>query len=646
MAEKVTYDVEIKSNIDKVAKDVDKVNKNLEETKDVVKDVSKSTKNAEGGIKALVGGFKGMGLAIKALGIGLLLEAFNIFKDVLSKNQKVVDIFNTAIEALSIVFNDLVGFIFDKFPDVIKFFKDVFENPLEYLKKFGQLIKENLIERFNSLLDTMGYLSTAFKELFAGNFAAALDSVKKAGKESVDVLTGVNDSVDRGKEMLDKVADAATKYGKKVLKAADAIVKLRNESQIAAAQQAKLVEQYDREAEKLRQIRDNDLLSIEDRIKANNDLKDTLDKQEAAMLAQADAQISAARAEAQRNNSTENRIALINAEANKLGVLAQIEGLRSEQEANRVALAKEAIDLDKARVEGINEIAVAESNAAAELIKSDEAKFNAQIKNLENEKKIQLERLKNNINTYKLGTQARVDAEKEYNAKSQELDAAIRAKKDELATYQFNRDQQLRQDVINSETEAFSMRLYALQKYNEEAQKSTQISEDEKRKIQKETLAQEKALQTQRISMVANTLGNISSLFEASSTEGKAFAIAQALINTYQGITAELATKTATPFEFGLKLANIATTAAIGFKSVQNILSTQPSESGGGGDISTGAAPAAAAPQFNVVGTNGINQIAQTIDKQANTPVKAYVVSKDVTTAQSLDRNIVNAASM
>lgn len=242
MAEKVTYDVEIKSNIDKVAKDVDKVNKNLEETKDVVKDVAKSTKNAEGGIKALAGGFKGMGLAIKALGIGLLLEAFNIFKDILSKNQKVVDIFNTAIEALSIVFNDLVGFIFDKFPTVIKFFKDVFENPLEYLKKFGQLIKENLIERFNSLLDTLGYLSTAFKELFSGNFAAALDSVKKAGKESVDVLTGVDNSFEKGKKTLEEVAKAATKYGEKVLKAAAANVALKNSAQIAAAQQAQLVE--------------------------------------------------------------------------------------------------------------------------------------------------------------------------------------------------------------------------------------------------------------------------------------------------------------------------------------------------------------------------------------------------------------------
>ena len=38
------------------------------------------------------------------------------------------------------------------------------------------------------------------------------------------------------------------------------------------------------------------------------------------------------------------------------------------------------------------------------------------------------------------------------------------------------------------------------------------------------------------------------------SAAGKATAAAAALINTYQGITAELATKTVTPFEFGVKL--------------------------------------------------------------------------------------------
>lgn len=65
-----------------------------------------------------------------------------------------------------------------------------------------------------------------------------------------------------------------------------------------------------------------------------------------------------------------------------------------------------------------------------------------------------------------------------------------------------------------------------------------------------------------------------------------------------------------------------------------------------GGSGGSGGMTAPPAPKFNVVGASGINQVAQSIGQQSNQPIKAYVVSKDVTTAQSLDRNIVNAASM
>ena len=49
------------------------------------------------------------------------------------------------------------------------------------------------------------------------------------------------------------------------------------------------------------------------------------------------------------------------------------------------------------------------------------------------------------------------------------------------------------------------------------------------------------------------------------------------------------------------------------------------------------------APAFNIVGTSGIDQIADVVASQA--PVKAYVVANDVTTAQSLERNIVEGAT-
>jgi hypothetical protein len=642
--EKITIELELKNDIKNTAKNVQKLNEGFQDTQEEVKNIGKSTKNAEGGIKALSAGFKGMGLAVKALGIGLVMEAFNMFKEVLSKNQKVVDIMNTALEALSIVFNDLIKIIFDNFPKVIEFFKDVFEHPVENLKKLGNAIKENLIERFNSFLDTLGYLTGALKNLFAGEFSAALDSLKKAGKESVDVLTGVNNSVDKGADLIEKGAKALTKYGKKVLDSAQALIDLKNASQLAAAQQAKDAEKFDREAEKQRQIRDNDLLSIDKRIEANNELNDVLDKQAKAMNAAADAQVAAAQAEVDKNDSIENQVALINAQANAAGVLAQVEGLRSEQQANAVALTKEKIDLDKTAKEGVVDLSIAEKQATAELLKDEDKKLKAQLDNLEEEKKIQLERLQNNINSYALGTQARVDAEKEFNAKKQELDASIKSKEDEIATYNYTKQSERLQAELSNEQNSLSMRLESLRKYNELAQKSNQLSAEEKAKIDKEAHAQEKALQKQKVAMAMQTFSNIGSLFEQSSTEGKAFAVASALINTYQGITAELATKTVTPFEFGIKLANIATTAAIGFKSVNDILSTNV---GGGGtaDTSAPSATATQAPSFNVVGNSGINQIAQTLGKE-QAPLKAYVVAQDVTTQQALNRNIVTSASL
>ena len=74
---------------------------------------------------------------------------------------------------------------------------------------------------------------------------------------------------------------------------------------------------------------------------------------------------------------------------------------------------------------------------------------------------------------------------------------------------------------------------------------------------------------------------------------------------------------------------------------------------GGGGSVSGGSigssgggGGAPAAPSFNVVGASATNQLAQTIGNQQQQPIKAYVVSNDVTTAQSLDRNIIQSASI
>jgi hypothetical protein len=73
--------------------------------------------------------------------------------------------------------------------------------------------------------------------------------------------------------------------------------------EIAAAQQSRLVEQYDRQAEKLRQVRDDERNSLEVRKKANDNLLLTLEAQEKAMIAQAGLQVAAAQNEFNKNKN-------------------------------------------------------------------------------------------------------------------------------------------------------------------------------------------------------------------------------------------------------------------------------------------------------------------------------------------------------
>jgi len=610
--------LKIESNLNSITKDVKKLGNSFEDTADEIKGIQKSTKSAEAGVKSLADGFKGMGLAIKAIGIGLVMEAFNLFKEVLGKNQKVVDTFNTVIGALSIAFNDLFGFVMDNFPSVIKIFKDVFENPTKYLKKFGDLVKENLIERFNSFLDTIGYVGESIKKVFEGDFAGAMESVKKAGKESIDVLTGVNNTVDRSKKAIGDAAEAIGNYAVKTFKASEANVKLQNSAILAAAEQGRLVEQYDRQAEKLRQIRDNDLLSIDDRIAANNKLSGVLEKQQKAMLSQASLQVAAAQANYNMNKSIENQAAVTDALANKEGVLAQIEGLRSENIANSISLQKEKIALGQSEIENLNALGI-EQKKFNESLETDELKkLENQRLNLEEEKRIELERLQLKIDGAVLGTQARLDAENEYKVKKQEIDNAL----------------------------------------------ITNQVETNKRVIENDKAVAEakKGIQEATFNNISSGIGLLKGLFEKNKGLQKALLIAESAAGIAKIIINTKAANAAAKLKYALLPGGVALAAAestmnnvsagIGIASTIAATAKGLSAMGGGGsptgsagNESTGGG-AMAPPAFNVVGASSTNQLAQTIGSKEQQPIQAYVVASNVTTAQALNRNIIQSASI
>ena len=152
---------------------------------------------------------------------------------------------------------------------------------------------------------------------------------------------------------------------------------------------------------------------------------------------------------------------------------------------------------------------------------------------------------------------------------------------------------------------------------------------------------------------ISGSLNSLSGLFGEATDAGKGFALAQIAFDVATGYTQGLdisqktaaATVPGAAFAFPIFYAQqIASVLAAAGKAKQ-ILSA--SKAGGGG-VPTATAPQVPSqgPQFNVVGAAGQNQLAAAIAGTQQQPVKAYVVSSDVTTAQQLERNIVQGASI
>ena len=510
-----------------------------------VGDLEQQLKETNSSTKTVAKGVKGIGNALKAAGIGLAIAAFAKLGEVFNENQKVQDAFKTGFEALSLAFNDFFNFLDRNVGTVIGYFKGIFEDPKQAIIDFGDSIKANLVERFNSFLDTLGFLASAVKKVFSRDFAGALEDVKSAGKESLDVLTGVNDSFDKSVEAVTNVTASIVDYTKSTVAAARETVNLQKKAEVGIAQNRIILEQKDREAEKLRQIRDDESKTIDERIEANNKLAEVLNEQERLMLANADAVIAAAQAQFDKNGNDENQIALLEARAEREGILAQIEGFRSEQLMNVNSLNREKLDL-------------LDEEAEKEL---ENAELKAELK------------------------------EKERQGVKDNLDAII--------------------DSAGKES-AIGKALF---------------------------IAKQAMLVKEQIAEAKATLAKVTMKAAESST-----ALATGTANT---------AKVGFPQNIPLLIGFAAQAVGI-FSAIKSAVgaaksTTSKFSAGGGSSISTprvSVSSASTPPAFNVVGAGEGSQIAQALGEKDQQPVKAYVVSQDVTTAQSLDRNIIESASI
>lgn len=535
-------------------------------------------KNLTGGIGGATKGFNLMKVAIIGTGIGALLIGILAVSKAFTSSEEGQNKFAKIMGVIGSVVGNLVDLLADLGEGIIS----AFEDPKQAIIDFKDFIVENITNRFNAAIDTVGFLGSAIKKVFSGDFSGAMEDAKSAGSSYVDVLTGVENTIG-------KVTEATKEFVKEI----------KEEGKIAG----QIADQRAR-ADKL----DRDLI-VE-------------------------------RAEANRK-----RAELLEKAANKeiFTALQRIEFLTEAGELEEEITKKELVAA-KLRFDA----KVAE-NALARSTKEDleeEAQLKANLINLEAAR----------LTKQKLVTSQIVAAEREEAARLK----AIKDAEDLVAS-----EKQKEKDVAEKE------RLDRIKKENEDRAKS-------EFEFEQDLINRKKQINQNYINFASGLSGLLSQIAgknKAIALAGlvieKGAAIANVVVKAQESIATSLANEAKIPFFNQLgpitvpniqKVPSMATTAkSIAMTKIGAgiaIASIGASAIGGGGSVSGGTMPSSTPPApsaqpsqsippaFNTVGASGTNQLADAIGGQSQQPVQAFVVSSSVTTAQELDRNIIDDATI
>jgi hypothetical protein len=623
MAKKIIIDLEAKT--DKALKGIDNVAKSVSDLNKEVVNSNKKTETSLNGIqkasKTVAKGIKGIGTGLKALGLGLIISSFETLKDLFSQNQKIVDLFTTSFEFAG----QMVSQVTTAFTDIY----DALTQSSDQFDALGKVIKGLLTIAitplklgFYELKLAMQLLKLGYESMFGDD--KSIQEAKKGIEETkTEILEVASAGLQAGKSIATNFVEAVTEVGdagkivakelgevnvKSALESAKAITQLKKSAELASVLNQGLIEKYDRQAEQLRQIRDDDSKSIEERIKANQQLALILDEQEVAMKKNAKIAVDAAAAELSKNkDSIELQKAYQEALNEQAGIEAQITGFRSEQQTNTNSLLKEQKEI-------MNEISL--------FGKSEREK-------------------------------ERLELQQEYDLNK------------ELIEREVTDDAEKKERLLALQTD-YNGRLKEINDGFDAEDKETQ----EKKLADKiELVEKENQLEEQKRAMKQRTLDNVLSIVNAESAVGKAALIAKQLLMAKELIleikkTITFSTQAAARSTVAMAEGS-AQTAKIGFP--QNIpmligyaaqaagifsairSAVRSSKSGANiPNIATPSTPSGASvpPAFNVVGASGTNQLADAIGGQSQKPVQAYVVGNDVTTSQSMDRAIIDDASL
>ncbi len=304
--------------------------------------------------------------------------------------------------------------------------------------------------------------------------------------------------------------------------------------------------------------------------------------------------------------------------------------LQPQQEIG-IELTADATDADKKRKDAIEELLKKFRELAIQTAKDDAAR-----------KKWAATRLKEDINAFsvfaenytkdaearrrneervELFRQERLAKEAEY---AKALGAIVTGIADNVdASYQKEID------IEKNKTTALNNQL-------KERLANEQLSADERARIQSQIAANDEKLRKKQEEIEKKQFKANKAAAIAEATISTFLAANNVLAQTKGGSVARIAGMIAV---IGTGLANVAMIAKQQFVSSQSNLSS----AGVGVNASGGGVQA---PDFNIVGQSASNQIAAAVQGQFKQPIKAYVVSKDVSTAQEMDRNIIGSASL
>mgnify|MGYP003636685206 FL=1 len=634
-----------------VTKERNKANKSLKEAEENAADYSGVLGMIDSKTGGLISGFSGMTksiggatkgfnlmkVAIIGTGIGALLIAITSIGAAFTSSEEGQNKFNKIMGVIGATVNVFI----DRLATLGNFLMSVFENPKQALIDFKDAFVKNITNRIESAIETIGFLGSAIKKVFSGDFSGAIEDANKAGSSYVDSLTGV-------KNTLDKVTDSVKGLSQEII----------NEG----IQAGKIADQRAK-ADKL------DRQLIVDRAIANKERADLLNK-----------------AVDKEKFTLQERI----------GFLEEAGKLEDEITAKEIQAAKLRLDsriAENALGGSTKEDLEEEANLRANLINLETAKLTkakevtSQIIALNAEEAA----AKKAINDQEKADQDAADAEEITKAK--ELAALKKQIRDaEAISEQDKRDLELVK--IQEQFEALILQAQENNIVTDELKLARDVALKEKQDEfdladldRKKKIADEDAkLEEQKRQQQQDTLDNLISIGGAESKFGKAMLVAKQLLLAKEMImeikatlfsAQQSATKTVVKSaEAGVDVAGGAAKAAAGAAFPANIPliigyaaqavgivsaikgavkaskqatskvgATASSSSLSAPSAGAGSAPSAP-PAFNVVGASDTNQLADAIGGQSQQPIQTYVVASDVSTAQELDRNIVTGATI